>query len=472
MEPKAMIRTALISVLLIVLSSVHPSFAHDSNDYDRKTPIVKTYEKTHKAVVSISGERTIATSIWPGFDFPDMSDFFGPGVQRQIAVLGSGVVVHKDGYIITNAHVAEDSQTIKVSFSDGRDYEADVISTDKDKDLAVLKVQTTEKLPFVQIGRSNDLMIGETVIAIGNPYGYENTLTSGVISATGRDIQVTDNFWLRGLIQTDAPINPGNSGGPLLNINGLLIGVTTAIRAEAQNIGFAIPVDTLVDNLREMLMPENLRRVNIGLITGRAKTAGKFTGLAVDSITKNSPADKAGINEGDILLKIDDKDLSGVLDFYIAIMQKQIGQSVTITYTCLSDKNPKEKTAKLKLVEKPLPDAKILTEKFFQMQISELTERIAQKFGYNQAYPILIITKVLENGSAAETGLKEGDLILQVNDRAPANLKELALVMEKINEGDLVRLKIMRIAVTRFGQVQRQFIVKIKANTKKIKQLL
>lgn len=467
-----MIRTASMPALLIVLSSTFGLFAHDSNDYDRRTPIVKAYEKTHKAVVNISGERTVTTSIWPGFDFPNMFDFFGPSVQRKIAVLGSGVIVHEDGYIITNAHVIEHSQTIKVSFSDGRDYEAEVVSTDKDKDLAVLKVQTKEKLHFVQIGRSNDLMIGETVIAIGNPYGYENTVTSGVISATGRDIQVTGDFWLRGLIQTDAPINPGNSGGPLLNINGLLIGVTTAVRAEAENIGFAIPVDTLVDNLREMLMPEKLRRVNIGLITGRAKTAGKFTGLAVDSVAKNSPAEKAGIKEGDILLKIDEKDLSGVLDFYIAIMQKKIGQSITITYTCPSDKNPKAKTAKLTLVVKPLPDARKLAEKFFQMEIAELTQRVAQKFGYYQAYPILIITKVLENGSAAETGLKEGDLILQVNDRAPANLKELALILENIKEDDLVQLKIMRIALTRFGQVQRQFIVTLKAKPKKIRQLL
>ncbi|MHC4216806.1 MAG: PDZ domain-containing protein [Planctomycetota bacterium] len=218
-------------------------------------------------------------------------------------------------------------------------------------------------------------------------------------------------------------------------------------------------------------MPEKLRRVNLGLITGRTKTNGKFTGLAVDSVTKNSPADKAGIKEGDILLKIDDKNLSGVLDFYIAIMQKKIGQAITITYACPSDKKPKEKSAKLKLVEKPLPDARKLAEKFFQMEISELTQRVAQKFGYQQAYPILIITKVLEKGSAAETGLKEGDLILQVNDRAPANLKELALILENIKEDDLVQLKIMRIAITRFGQIQRQFIIKLKANPKKSRLL-
>jgi S1-C subfamily serine protease len=142
MEPKAMNRTDLIPVLLIVLSSVHILFAHDSNDYDRRTPIVKAYKKTHKAVVNISGERTVTTSVWPGFDFPNMFDFFGPSVKRQIAVLGSAVVVHEDGYIITNAHVVEHSQTIKVSFSDGRDYQAEVISTDKDKDLAVLKVKS------------------------------------------------------------------------------------------------------------------------------------------------------------------------------------------------------------------------------------------------------------------------------------------------------------------------------------------
>ena len=190
---------------------------------DRRTPVVEVYEETHKAVVNISGERLVTTSAYPQFDWPDIFDLWGPRLQRQ-RVLGSGVVVNEDGYIVTNAHVVEGAERIRVAFSDGTEFPAAIISSDKTKDLAVLSIDSKKQLPFVPLGRSNDLMIGETVIAIGNPYGYANTVTSGVVSATGRDIQVSEGYWLRGLIQTDAPINPGNSGGPLLNINGDLIG--------------------------------------------------------------------------------------------------------------------------------------------------------------------------------------------------------------------------------------------------------
>jgi serine protease Do len=153
--------------------------------YDRRTPVVKVYEQAHEAVVNIAGERTITNSAWPGYDWPDMFDFWGPRYQRQVSVLGSGMVVHEDGYVITNAHVVKGSEKIKVVFSDGSEFEAKIISGDESRDLAVLKIQVNKKLPFVHLGRSNDLMIGETVVAIGNPYGYANTVTSGVVSAVG-----------------------------------------------------------------------------------------------------------------------------------------------------------------------------------------------------------------------------------------------------------------------------------------------
>jgi len=269
----------IIAQLLVIGFSGLVS-ASEGPAYDRRTPVVKVYEQAHEAVVNIAGERLVSSSLWPGFEWPDIFDFGGPRYQKQVAVLGSGMVVHEDGYVITNAHVIKGSEKIKVVFNDGSEFEAKVVSGDESKDLAVLKIQVNKKLPFIHLGRSNDLMIGETVVAIGNPYGYANTVTSGVVSAVGRDIQVAEGFWLRGLIQTDAPINPGNSGGPLLNINGELIGINTAVRAEAENIGFAIPVDTLVDNLSHMLMPEKLRRVRLGLVVGGMKRTGQFSGLA------------------------------------------------------------------------------------------------------------------------------------------------------------------------------------------------
>ena len=452
-------------------SAGRPASDQDELTFNRQTPIVKVYEKTHKAVVNIAGERTVSTSIWPGFDWPDMFDLWGPRFQRQVKVLGSGVVVHEDGYIITNAHVVKGAEKIKVLFSDGSEFPTEIKTADENKDLAVLTIKTEDKLPFIHLGRSDDLMIGETVIAIGNPYGYSNTVTSGVISAVGRDVEVSEGFWLRGLIQTDAPINPGNSGGPLLNINGQLIGINTAIRAEAENIGFAIPVDTLADNLIHMLMPEKLRRVQLGLVMGSIKTIEQFSGLAVDSVIKESPADKNGITAGDIVLEIDGRKLTGVIDFYVKMIDKQIGEPIVVKYIRPSDTRPQSRTVRLTLEARPLPDGRQLAKKFFQMEVSELTEQVAEEFDFQSAYPIMIITDIEPDGIAAEAGLKGGDLIFEINNAAVSNLKEFSLEMEKVNEGDIVKLKIVRIQIGTFGQVRRITIVPLKAQSKKPSRL-
>ena len=441
--------------------------ASEESTFDRRTPVVKVYQNTHKAVVNIAGERMVSSSAWPGYDWPDVFDFWGPRYQRQVAVLGSGMVVHEDGYVITNAHVIKGSEKIKVVFSDGSEYQARIVSGDETKDLAVLKIQVDKKLPFIHLGRSDDLMIGETVVAIGNPYGYANTVTSGVVSAVGRDIQVAEGFWLRGLIQTDAPINPGNSGGPLLNINGELIGVNTAVRAEAENIGFAIPVDTLVDNLSHMLMPEKLRRVRLGLVVGGMKKIGEFSGLIVDSVSKASPADQQGISAGDLILEIDGRKLTSVIDFYVKIMDKDVGEPIRVTYVKSAVAPLQSRTVELTMQPRPLPDGHVLVSQFFQMEVSELTNQVARKFNFQSAYPILIITSVEQGGIAEQTGLKAGDLILQINNATVRNLKELSLEMETINEGDTVDIQIMRIGVGIFGQVQQRYIAKLKAQSKK-----
>ena len=459
-------RIVTIAQLLIVGFSGAVSAGGEST-FDRRTPVVKVYQDTHQAVVNIAGERLVPSSVWPGYDWPDMFDLWGPRYQRQVAVLGSGMVVHEDGYVITNAHVIKGSEKIKVVFSDGSEFPAKIISGDESRDLAVLKIPVNKKLPFIHLGRSNDLMIGETVIAIGNPYGYANTVTSGVVSAVGRDIQVAEGFWLRGLIQTDAPINPGNSGGPLLNINGELIGVNTAVRAEAENIGFAIPVDMLVDNLSHMLMPEKLRRVRLGLAMGRMKKIGQFSGLVVDSVSKESPADKEGISAGDLVLEIDGRKLTSVIDFYVKMMDKEIGQPIQVTYVRSTAASLRSRTVKLTMQSRPLPDGRKLVSRFFQMEVSELTDRVARKFGFQSAYPILIVTDIERGGIAEKSGLIAGDLILQINNATVRNVRELSLEMEKINEGDAVEIKIMRISVGIFGQVQQRYTARLIAQSKK-----
>ena len=265
------------------------------------------------------------------------------------------------------------AENIKIIFNNGDEFSAAIIAADKDKDMALLKIQADKKLPFIHLGRSDDLMIGETVIAIGNPYGYANTLTSGILSATNRDIRVSEGTWLRGLIQTDAPINPGNSGGPLFNINGELIGINTAIAEGAENIGFAIPVDIIADNLRQMIMPEKLRRVRLGLMVGSVKTSGSDTGLTVDSVNESSPAAEKGIKAGDIILEVDGHQLSNIIDFYIRMMDKDIGEPIKIKYARPAGSSAKTETVTLTLLERPLPDGasslRISSRWMFQISI-------------------------------------------------------------------------------------------------------
>jgi serine protease Do len=438
--------------------------------YDRETPIVKAYKQTKNAVVNITGKRLISAPSW--FDLPDpFGDMFGPRVQQEVVILGSGVVVHQDGYVLTNAHVVEGTEQIKVAIGDSNEFPAKVISTDADKDIAFLKIEANRKFSFIQLSRSDDLMIGETVIAIGNPFGYSNTLTSGVISALHRDIQVSQGVWLRDLIQTDAPINKGNSGGPLLNINGELIGITTAIVSQSGGsvgIGFAIPIDTIADNLTRMLMPEELRRVQLGLVIGRMKTTGQVSGLAVDSVVKNSPADKQGIKAGDLITKIDDKKITGFLDFYVKMMNKEVGQPITVEYIRAGQQSKEPKVAHLEMLARPLPDGKKLVREFFQMDVSELNDETAKQFGYEKGFPVLIVVGDYDGGVADEAGISSGDLILAINNISVGNLKELSLAMEKVSEGDTVEFKILRIARRGGFQIQRQYTVELKAKTKRI----
>jgi len=413
--------------------------------------------------VNISGQKVVEASVWP--EWPDAFGFGVPRSQREVKVLGSGVVVHEEGFIVTNAHVVQGAAKIKVIFADGLECQAEVVNAEPNKDLAILSIQAPRNLSTVDLGRGDDLMIGETVIAIGNPYGYASTLTTGVISALGRDIQVSEGFWLRGLIQTDAPINPGNSGGPLFNVLGELIGINTAIRPEAQNIGFAIPVDTLVSNLSAMLMPEKLRRVRLGLMIGSVQTVGAYRGVAVEAVTKGSPADLQGIRAGDLILGVDGRPLTGVVDFYVKTMHKQIGEPIDVAYIRPAVSPLQERTASLTLVARPIPDGGRLAQTLLQVQVSELTQRVAARFGFDGAYPVLVVTDVPKEGAAAQAGLAPGDLILRVNGVTVRNMNEFSLEMEKVAEGDTVELEILRISVGLLGQIQRRYVVGLQARS-------
>jgi serine protease Do len=246
--------------------------------------------------------------------------------------IGSGFVLHPDGYIVTNAHVVARTTDRKAIFADGSEYDAQLLAIDTNRDLAVLKISADHSLPALALGRSDDLMIGETVIAIGNPLGYQHTVTAGIVSAVNRDLEFGPDQTFKGLLQTDASINPGNSGGPLLNVLGELIGINTAVRSDAQNIGFAIPVDQLRELLPELLDIERRYDISVGM------TIGNLDAPRVISVQDGSPAHDAGIQPGDVLTRVDDDRITQGVDYYIDLIGRKAGS--TIRLACLRGNKP------------------------------------------------------------------------------------------------------------------------------------
>ncbi len=285
----------------------------------RQTPIVEACKKARGAVVNIHSERK-----------------GGPvdalGQPTQINGMGTGIIVDKRGYIITNHHVIEDVTTLRIRLSDGITLPAKVVARDQETDLALLKIDFAKPLQTISLGTTKDLMVGETVIAMGNAYGYEHTVTVGVVSALNRDVALNRELTYRALIQTDASINPGNSGGPLLNALGEMVGVNVAIRAGAQGIGFAIPVETMIRVCSEMIGNKK-RGYGLGISfreeAGRPKEDGPVQRkVIVDRLEPGSTAFKAGLKLGDQLVSVGDIPVESSIDWEKGFLDRLGGEKV------------------------------------------------------------------------------------------------------------------------------------------------
>ena len=285
---------------------------------ERRSPVVVAVERVAPAVVNIATAEVVERQVapFPGFQDPFFDQFFGdffePRRQRfTLTSLGSGALIREEGYILTNQHVVMRASKITVTLVDQREFEAELVGADADSDLAVLKLKKAGKLPVVPMGSSADLMIGETVIAIGNPFGLSHTVTTGVVSAVGRSLR-TDQETYTDLIQTDASINPGNSGGPLLNVNGEMIGINTAIYQKAQGIGFAVPVDRAKRIVGDLISYGDVLPAWVGLLVQdlTPDLAAHFGsdyrgGVLVRGIEQESPAAAAGVRRGDVVIDLD-----------------------------------------------------------------------------------------------------------------------------------------------------------------------
>lgn len=276
----------------------------------------------------------------------EVNDFFGPSGYREVQGLGSGVIFKSNGYILTNNHVISQAEKVIVVLADGRSFHGRVVGADPYTDLAVVKIGT-RNLPTAPLGDSSQLQVGQVAIAIGNPLGESlyNTVTTGVVSALDRSIQVSGGVPLRGLIQTDASINPGNSGGPLLDSSGMVIGVNTAIIQQAQGIGFAIPINTAKSVAQQLIHEGKIRRGGIGIryipydqsIRSEVEKHFKITlpvnaGLLVTQVLENGPAAKAGIRPSDVIIKVNRHRVSTEQDLRRNVDKIRIGQPVRLDF--------------------------------------------------------------------------------------------------------------------------------------------
>jgi len=407
-----------------------PASERDRRQALRRTAVVDAIAKTRNAVVNISATSIVVIRSPFGFDslFDDIFQ-----VPRKATSAGSGFLIHPSGYIVTNAHVVARSTDNRITFADqpeGKDQPARVVTIDREHDLAVLKIDTPKPLPYLRLGRSDDLMIGETVIAIGNPLGYHHTVTTGVIGALNRKLVFGRKVEYAGLIQTDAAINPGNSGGPLLNVNGELIGINTAIRGDAQNIGFAIPVDHLRRLLPEMMTMEieTRRRIQLGILVSDRDT------VRLTSVTEGGPADQAGLEAGDILRRVGGQIVSQAMDFYAVILDKHAGDVVRMVVE--RDGRPREIWLRLTAVPKP-EGAKLAWERL-GLRIEEMTQDHVRRLGLPRRVGLLI-TEVDRSGPAHRAGIQRGDVLYLLGRYYGfSELDSVGQLLKDVRQGDQI----------------------------------
>ena len=372
-------------------------------------------------------------------------DFFDPRLERrrEYTSLGSGVIIDgKKGLILTNAHVIQKTGTIKVVLEDEREFEARIVGADPDSDLAVLKIDSDKQLPAIKMGSSDDLMIGETVIAIGNPFGFSHTVTTGVISAIDRSIRADDRVY-HNFIQIDASINPGNSGGPLLNINGDLVGINTAIYAKAQGIGFAIPISKAHKIISDLIQYGEVIQAWIGITVqsideklARYLKIPAKKGVIVTSVEPASPAQKAGIQEGDIILAVGGKKLNSIGDYQTVAKGLAAGNTIEARIW----RDGQKQTVVVKTRVFPIGLAQDLAYRLLGIKVKDLNKKRRQQYRITARTGVMI-SEIKKNSDLAGIGARAGDVIRQIDDYTIKNTEDFKkAIIKSRNKNSMVLL--------------------------------
>ena len=411
---------------------------------------VEVAKKVQPAVVNITTEKTITMRPWDryGEDFfrgSPFEDFFrgfgsprekGREYKQKQRSGGSGVIVDKEGYILTNNHVVEGAEKVKVRLNDGREFTATLKGQDSRTDLAVLYIKAKD-LPVAALGDSDKLEVGEWAIAIGSPFGLEHTVTVGVISAKGRSGLGTGTY--EDFIQTDASINPGNSGGPLINIDGEVIGINAMIIQPGTGIGFAIPINMAKQILNDLIKYGKFVRPWLGIsaqdLTPEMMEYFKVKekeGVLVGQVSPGTGAEKAGLTSGDIIKSVDDKAVKNVNELVKEIQKKKVGQKVKLSI--IRDGKPMT----IDVTTSAMPEKAELTkekeeEEKLGARVQELTPQLAARYRISGIKHGVVVVSVEDGSMADEMGLQEGDVILEINRKKIENLKDYEKAIREVN---------------------------------------
>lgn len=376
--------------------------------------------------------------------------FFGQQDPREFKQrsLGSGFIMDSSGHIVTNNHVIENADEIQVKLKSGREYDAEIIGTDPNTDLALIKIETDDELPVLELGDSDAMQIGQWVLAIGNPFGLDHTVTAGIISAKGRAIGAGpyDNF-----IQTDASINPGNSGGPLLNMEGEVIGINTAIVAGGTGIGFAIPSGMASDIISQLKKSGEVTRGWLGvgiqeLDDDLKEYYDTDTGVLVSQVFEGDPADEAGIESNDIIVSVNGSKVDSPRELSRTIAEIRPGEKAEIKFirdgetrtaeVTLSKRDEEEMAKRDRQPEEPETGGLGIT-------VSDITRDIARQLELNDTSGA-VVTEVETGSKAAQAGFRQGDIVKEVNHNPVKSAEEFQQYVAGADEGDTLQFYVIR----------------------------
>ncbi len=426
------IERALVSLACCLVLVAVSARASES----RRTAIVVAVASQRDSVVNIHGQKLVGSAEGEG------------GELRRVNGMGTGVVLDSRGYIVTNYHVVEGVKRIEVTLASGRTVAATLISHDPRTDLAVVKLDVDQPLPVARIGTSSDLMIGETVLALGNAYGYEHTVTRGIISALHRNVEVSRTQRYDDLIQTDASINPGNSGGPLLNIDGEVIGINVAVRAGAQGIGFAIPIDKVLDVVSQLLSVERIAHTWHGLVV---RGDGR-QGAVVEAVHRRSPADCVGVKAGDRIKRIGDVAITHQLDVERALLGRKPGERVSLTVVRAGG----EEQVELSVAAMTREPASIADRSWREvgLRLEPLPAATVQRL-QSRYRGGLLVAEVRPDGPAAEQGIRKGDILVGLHVWETIAMDNLSYILQKAEEEHLnpIKFYVLRGRETLFGHI-------------------